>query len=37
MYFDNVVAMIWQNIIEVKKRGMKTLCNIKAQRGQQLH
>jgi hypothetical protein len=37
MYFNNVVAMIWQNIMEVQKRGMRTLWNIKAQRGQQLH
>jgi hypothetical protein len=24
-YFDNVVAMIWQNIMKVQKRRMKTL------------
>jgi len=24
MYFDNVGTMIWQNIMEVQKRGMKT-------------
>ncbi len=30
MYFDNVVAMIWQNILEVQKKGMKTLRNLRA-------